>query len=625
MKQKLLKTHMQSVLLSIAVIALLFISQNTSAQQSQGIQTLIQPNKNIVTPSGIFHPAIRKQANPELASLVSQIAALRHSNAKGNQSKINDLNNQLNKLEGIQTAKMPVAASMIKANVNRSMSPASYGSSLVNDRDDVIAMATTTEQSSPSGRIWNTYAAYGGVNGDTLYAEYSDDGGQSWSYYGYLPPSGSFIPSYVYDDMSTEIMEGDDSDKILFCGVSMYLNGTYQVGVLWLNTNPLHFNGGITPLSWPGETHGANWDAYVRMTTDNSVYTFNPYIYIVCVYDSVVGSDFQIGTRYAQILDPYNNPGTITYPSNSVAYYEPASTIDFGSHTDIAYFQDAGSDSLIVSQSDFPGLDSSNLYLVKMATTNPGLGYLTPIQPDAHPKSMARLVSSGSNNGFVGMVYNDKISNWQIQNLISDNYGNFTSEPYYISYWGSSVNQNYEPDLAAPRLGNTFYLAFNRNIDSLEYVEQTINAGLLEDIVPFNSPGTFLNGLVGVKPGFRLTTGDSCLALFTDDNANVESAFSCNAALGVHNVNTNEFEVDQNYPNPFAYQTTLRYNLPQQNLVTIKVSDLSGRNLFVALSAVQSSGEHALLIDMSRYEPGIYYVTFILPGYSTTQKMIVAR
>jgi hypothetical protein len=59
----------------------------------------------------------------------------------------------------------------------------------------------------------------------------------------------------------------------------------------------------------------------------------------------------------------------------------------------------------------------------------------------------------------------------------------------------------------------------------------------------------------------------------------------------------NGFVLHQNYPNPFNPTTTIRYELPSDGFVTVKIYDLNGRLVRTLVSAAEISGAHEVLWD----------------------------
>jgi hypothetical protein len=61
-----------------------------------------------------------------------------------------------------------------------------------------------------------------------------------------------------------------------------------------------------------------------------------------------------------------------------------------------------------------------------------------------------------------------------------------------------------------------------------------------------------------------------------------------------------------NYPNPFNPSTTLRYVLPEAGQVTVRIFDMSGREVRSLVQGVQVKGEQEALIDASGLSSGVY-------------------
>ncbi len=76
-----------------------------------------------------------------------------------------------------------------------------------------------------------------------------------------------------------------------------------------------------------------------------------------------------------------------------------------------------------------------------------------------------------------------------------------------------------------------------------------------------------------------------------------------------------QFELRQNYPNPFQSTTTIRYGLPEPARVTIEVFDLLGRRVAsLTEDAPTGPGWHALHFDGSGWASGVYFVRLRADG-----------
>ncbi|MFZ5518918.1 MAG: choice-of-anchor D domain-containing protein [Candidatus Zhuqueibacterota bacterium] len=67
-----------------------------------------------------------------------------------------------------------------------------------------------------------------------------------------------------------------------------------------------------------------------------------------------------------------------------------------------------------------------------------------------------------------------------------------------------------------------------------------------------------------------------------------------------------EFELEQNYPNPFNPQTEIRFNLPEDGIVSLKVYDLLGREITSLLEGALPAGAHRVIFDGHNLSSGIY-------------------
>lgn len=61
------------------------------------------------------------------------------------------------------------------------------------------------------------------------------------------------------------------------------------------------------------------------------------------------------------------------------------------------------------------------------------------------------------------------------------------------------------------------------------------------------------------------------------------------------------------YPNPMQEYTTLKYSLPENSQITIRIYDVMGRQVTVLEQGFINAGEHTLTWNSTRVSPGVYY------------------
>jgi|GEM_PF-290307 len=93
-----------------------------------------------------------------------------------------------------------------------------------------------------------------------------------------------------------------------------------------------------------------------------------------------------------------------------------------------------------------------------------------------------------------------------------------------------------------------------------------------------------------------------------------------------------EFALGQNYPNPFNPQTVIRYQLPIDSKVTLKVYNLIGQVMMTPVDADQGAGYKLVALNAGALASGVYYYRLEAtsssdPGKSFTQvrKMIICK
>ncbi len=85
------------------------------------------------------------------------------------------------------------------------------------------------------------------------------------------------------------------------------------------------------------------------------------------------------------------------------------------------------------------------------------------------------------------------------------------------------------------------------------------------------------------------------------------------------------FSLEQNYPNPFNPATMIEYNIAVQGKVTLKVYDLTGKEVAVLVNENQISGKHSAEFNASELASGIYIYSLITDHFSASKKMLLLK
>jgi hypothetical protein len=86
-----------------------------------------------------------------------------------------------------------------------------------------------------------------------------------------------------------------------------------------------------------------------------------------------------------------------------------------------------------------------------------------------------------------------------------------------------------------------------------------------------------------------------------------------------------EFSLEQNYPNPFNPTSSIRYALPIQTHVTLRVYDMLGRVMQTLVDETQEAGLYEVQLDASGFATGVYFYRLAAGSFVDTKKMLVLK
>jgi hypothetical protein len=97
--------------------------------------------------------------------------------------------------------------------------------------------------------------------------------------------------------------------------------------------------------------------------------------------------------------------------------------------------------------------------------------------------------------------------------------------------------------------------------------------------------------------------------------------------VGLGNINTEvrNFKLGQNYPNPFNPSTTINYQLPAKNHVSLKVYDILGNLVTTLVDQEMEAGYYNVNWNAGQLASGIYIYRIISGSFVSTKKMILMK
>ncbi|CAN5451185.1 hypothetical protein BH10BAC5_BH10BAC5_15620 [soil metagenome] len=111
----------------------------------------------------------------------------------------------------------------------------------------------------------------------------------------------------------------------------------------------------------------------------------------------------------------------------------------------------------------------------------------------------------------------------------------------------------------------------------------------------------------------------------------IREATDLDPLTGIHNDSNLplSFELSQNYPNPFNPATNIKYALPVESKVSLKIYDMTGREIASLVNSVQTAGYYVVQFNASNMASGMYFYNIIAEGSSqkfiTTKKMVLVK
>ena len=99
-----------------------------------------------------------------------------------------------------------------------------------------------------------------------------------------------------------------------------------------------------------------------------------------------------------------------------------------------------------------------------------------------------------------------------------------------------------------------------------------------------------------------------------------------NAVLAVNNQQVPvKYELAQNYPNPFNPITRIKYSVPKQSFVIIKIFDILGREVKTLVNEIRTAGSYEVDFNASYLASGVYFYRMESGDFTDVKKLVLLK
>ena len=85
------------------------------------------------------------------------------------------------------------------------------------------------------------------------------------------------------------------------------------------------------------------------------------------------------------------------------------------------------------------------------------------------------------------------------------------------------------------------------------------------------------------------------------------------------------FSLEQNYPNPFNPSTKIKFDVPAESFITLKVYDLLGNEIAILVNEEKNAGSYEVEFNVAELTSGVYFYQLQAGSFVETKKMILLR
>ena len=132
----------------------------------------------------------------------------------------------------------------------------------------------------------------------------------------------------------------------------------------------------------------------------------------------------------------------------------------------------------------------------------------------------------------------------------------------------------------------------------------------------------------GQNVSLGITDTNQVQAYYTTFPFSTNFPFGTSTGISGNNVNELSYSLEQNYPNPFNSVTFIRYTVPKDGLVKIRVYDALGKEVALLVNGTKQRGTYSIEFDGNDFKgisSGIYYYKMEAGDFTDIKKMVLVK
>jgi len=133
------------------------------------------------------------------------------------------------------------------------------------------------------------------------------------------------------------------------------------------------------------------------------------------------------------------------------------------------------------------------------------------------------------------------------------------------------------------------------------------------------------------KAGSVLATAPATTSEFIPSGASQWGSFKVrigDVITGIQNISSeipSKYLLNQNYPNPFNPVTSIKFDLPKDGNVTLKIYDVLGNLIYTLYDGYKPAGTYNASFDGTNLASGIYFYQLKTDNFTDTKKMMLTK